>query len=430
MSSFGSSFKVTTFGESHGIGVGCVIDGVPSNFALDLEAIQKQMDRRRPGQSTLTTKRNEADRVEILSGVRDDNVTLGTSLAMMVRNKDQRQFDYATTDPAPRPGHADYTYQQKYGVRAKSGGGRASARETLARVAAGAVAEQWLEKTYGTKIVAFVSSVKDIKLPSTLVEELEKGGLTREDVDMLGSFELHGDSMRALGSGKWYSQGTFVEEGKEPEIVESPLPVITRVPDEYTAHAIAEEIACQRDAGDSIGGVCTCVVTRPPVGLGEPVFDKTEALLAQAMMSLPATKGFEIGTGFEGTTMRGSDHNDPFCANSKEGKLATVTNHAGGTLGGITTGLPLVFRIAVKAVSSIGIPQETVGYDGEPHTLEVKGRHDPCVLPRVPPLVEGMTALVLADLALRQRSRSFPTSLETWDPIEHIRANANNDEEM
>jgi len=429
MSSFGSSFRVSTFGESHGIGVGCVIDGMPPGLQLDIPAIQKQMDRRRPGQSSLTTKRNESDTIEVLSGTRDDKVTLGTSLAMMVRNKDQRKFDYATTDAAPRPGHADYTYQIKYGVRAKSGGGRSSARETLARVAAGAAAEQWLEKEYGTKIVAFVSSVKDITLPDNIKTKLERFGITRDQIDTIGSFNQHGDHYLST-TGQWYNldgtklNDTSASPAKKPRIetptkVENPEPAITRCPDEATAIKMVAEIAKQRDAGDSIGGVCTCVITRPPVGLGEPVFDKVEALLAQGMMSLPAVKGFEIGSGFGGTTMTGSKHNDAFKSNDVEGHLATATNFA-GTLGGITNGMPIIFRVAVKAVSSIGIQQETVDYDGKPHLLEVKGRHDPCVLPRVPPLVEGMSAMVLADLALRQKGRREPKSLEVWEESEEV----------
>eukprot|EP00397_Hematodinium_sp_SG-2012_P042894 GEMP01047547.1.p1 GENE.GEMP01047547.1~~GEMP01047547.1.p1 ORF type:complete len:400 (+),score=95.34 GEMP01047547.1:146-1345(+) len=390
------------------------MDGVPSNFPLDLEELQKQMNRRRPGQSALSTKRDEADRVEVLSGLQNGR-TLGTSLTMMVRNKDQRSIDYANTDVAPRPGHADYTYQQKYGIRAASGGGRASARETAARVAAGAVAEQWLEKTYGTKIVAFVSSVGDIKLPADICKALEQNGIDRTDVDEIGTFELHGGKLRAVRSGNWYSSGNPMSPDETtPPLEAQPVPVITRCPDEVTACKMAELITRTRDQKDSVGGVCTCVVTNPPVGLGEPVFDKTEALLAQAMMSLPATKGFEMGDGFAGTSLNGSTHNDLFCDESN-GLLRVATNHAGGTLGGITTGAPIVFRVAVKPVSSIGIQQKTVTYEGEPHTLAVKGRHDPCVLPRTPPLVEGMAALVLADLCLRQRARREPPVLN--DPI-------------
>jgi chorismate synthase len=357
-SSFGTLFRVATFGESHGVGVGAVVDGCPPNLELSEADIQVQLDRRRPGQSDLTTPRQESDRVTILSGV-EHGRTLGTPIGLLVRNQDQRPGDYGEMDLVPRPSHADYTYQVKYGVAARSGGGRASARETIGRVAAGAIAEKVLFERFGVEIVAWVSSVGDIEAPI-----LDPQRMTRAAVDAS----------------------------------------VVRCPDEAAAARMTALVREVRDARDSIGGVVSCICRNVPPGWGEPVFDKLDAKLAQAMLSLPATKGFEIGSGFAGTRLRGSQHNDPFV--QKDGRLGTLTNHAGGVLGGISSGEPLLFRVAFKPVATIGQPQATVDLAGNPVELAAKGRHDPCVVPRAVPIVETMTALVLLDLALRQETRS------------------------
>jgi len=357
-SSFGTLFRVATFGESHGVGVGAVVDGCPPNLALCEADIQLQLDRRRPGQSDLTTPRQEADRVTILSGV-EHGRTLGTPIGLLVRNQDQRPGDYREMDAVPRPSHADYTYQLKYGVRASSGGGRSSARETIGRVAAGAIAEKVLFERWGVEIIAWVSSVGEVESAAIAAE-----GLTRAQVD--------GNPVRC--------------------------------PDPAAAERMTALVREVRDAKDSIGGVISCACRNVPPGWGEPVFDKLEAKLAQAMLSLPATKGFEIGSGFAGTRLRGSRHNDPFV--KKGERLGTLTNHAGGVLGGISNGEPLLFRVAFKPVATIGQPQQTVDLAGNPVELAAKGRHDPCVVPRAVPIVETMAALVLLDLALRQQVRN------------------------
>ncbi len=356
-SSFGTLFRVATFGESHGVGVGAVVDGCPANLALSEADIQLQLDRRRPGQSDLTTPRQEADRVTILSGV-ENGRTLGTPIGLLVRNQDQRPGDYQEMDLVPRPSHADYTYQIKYGVAARSGGGRASARETIGRVAAGAIAEKILRERWGVEIVAWVSGVGAIEAPAVDVETLSRAQVDASAV---------------------------------------------RCPDADAAARMTAQIREVRDASDSIGGVVSCLCRNVPVGWGEPVFDKLEAKLAQAMLSLPATKGFEVGSGFAGTRLRGSQHNDPFVRKGE--RLGTVTNHAGGVLGGISSGEPLLFRVAFKPVATIGQPQQTVDLDGKPVELAARGRHDPCVVPRAVPIVETMAALVLVDLALRQQAR-------------------------
>jgi chorismate synthase len=356
-SSFGTLFRVTTFGESHGVGVGAVVDGCPAGLQLTETDIQPQLDRRRPGQSDLTTPREEADQVTILSGV-ENGVTLGTPIGLLVRNKDQRPGDYGEMSQVPRPSHADYTYQMKYGIRASSGGGRSSARETIARVAAGAIAEKILREAYGIEIVAWVSSIGSITAP---VPDYDR--LVRRQVDAN----------------------------------------LARCPDPAVAARMEQLVREVRDAADSLGGTVSCVCRNVPVGWGEPVFDKLEASLAQAMLSLPATKGFEIGSGFAGTELLGSQHNDPFVL--KDGRLGTVTNHAGGTLGGISSGETILFRTAFKPVATIGKTQQTADFSGTPVELAAKGRHDPCVVPRAVPIVEGMAALVLLDLALRQKVR-------------------------
>jgi len=357
-STFGTLFRVTTFGESHGKSVGAIVDGCPANLPLTEADIQPQLNRRRPGQSALTTPRDEADQVTILSGT-ENGITLGTPIGLSVNNRDQRPGDYGEMTAVPRPSHADYTYLMKYGVKASSGGGRASARETIGRVTAGAIAEKWLKTRFGdVSIVAYVSSVNKISAP-----EIDLYGLTRDLVDAN----------------------------------------LVRCPDAETARRMIAAIETARDEKDSLGGTVTCICQGFPAGLGEPVFDKLEAKLAQAMLSIPAVKGFEIGSGFAGTLMRGSQHNDAFV--QKIGRLGTVTNYSGGVQGGISNGEPVVFRIAIKPVATIGLAQDTVSLDGKAVTLEAKGRHDPCVLPRAVPIVESMTALVLADAALRQEYR-------------------------
>jgi chorismate synthase len=357
-SSFGTLFRITTFGESHGGAVGVVIDGCPARLALTAADIQVQLDRRRPGQGRLTTPRKEADQVEILSGLQDD-LTLGTPIALAVRNQDQRPADYQNMQDVPRPSHADFTYQQKYGIRASSGGGRASARETIGRVAAGAVAEKWLHKKFGVEIVAWVDSIA-----GHAASGIDGQKVTRALVDA-------------------------------SEV---------RCPDKKATPQMVQAIEAAMKEKDSVGGVISCVCRGVPAGWGEPVFDKCEALLAHAMLSIPAAKGFESGSGFAGSRVRGSQNNDLFVA-GKSAMLTTLTNSSGGIQGGITNGQPIMFRVAFKPPATIGQAQETADFEGASVTLEGKGRHDPCVLPRAVPIVEAMAALVLADLALLQKSR-------------------------
>ena len=356
-SSFGDLFRVSTFGESHGGGVGVIVEGCPPRLNLDLDAVQADLDRRRPGQSHITTPRKEADRVEVLSGLIDDT-TLGTPIAMLVRNKDQRPGDYKEMAAAFRPSHADATYQAKYGIQARSGGGRASARETIGRVAAGAIAKQLLHKASGTEVLAWVKRIH------TLEASIDAATVT-------------------------------------PEAIESN---IVRCPDAGMAQQMIERIESIGRDGDSCGGVIECVVRHPAIGLGMPVFDKLEADLAKAVMSLPATKGFEIGSGFDGTLLRGSEHNDAFLP-SEDGRLRTATNNSGGIQGGISNGEPIVLRVAFKPTATIRKEQQTIDSDGNATTLAAKGRHDPCVLPRAVPMVEAMVALVLADHLLKQQGQ-------------------------
>jgi len=337
--------------------VGVVVDGCPSKLPLSEADIQAQLDRRRPGQSKLTTDRDEADQVTIFSGV-ENGLTLGTPIALFVANKDQKPGDYKKMLPIPRPSHADYSYQMKYGIRASSGGGRSSARETIGRVAAGAIAEKILKEKYGVEIVAWVQSVGTIDCPEIDPEEIRRGTVDSSDV---------------------------------------------RCPDAQAAQRMVSEITGAKEDKDSIGGVVACVCRNVPAGFGEPVFDKMEAKLAQAMLSIPATKGFEIGSGFAGSRMRGSTHNDPFV--KKGNRLGTETNNSGGVQGGISNGEPIVFRVAFKPVATIGKAQQTVDFDGKDVALEAKGRHDPCVVPRAVPIVESMAALVIMDMALRQLAR-------------------------
>jgi chorismate synthase len=357
-STFGTIFKVTTFGESHSRGVGAVVEGCPSRLSLCEEDIQKQLDRRKPGQNKLTTQRKETDQVTILSGV-ENNLTLGTPIGMFILNQDQRPGDYSHVSDIPRPSHGDYTYRMKYGIRAQSGGGRASARETAGRVAAGAVAEKYLFLAFGVEIVAWVSAVSHILAP-----EMDMTAVKRDRVE---------ESM-------------------------------VRCPDFNTSEKMIQAIEAAKSAKDSLGGIITCVCRNVPAGWGEPVFDKAEAKLAQAMLSIPAAKGFEIGSGFAGTRMKGSTHNDPFV--KKADRLGTLSNYSGGVQAGITNGEPVVFNVAFKPTATIGMAQDTVDFNGNPVILEGKGRHDPCVLPRAVPIVEAMAAMVLADLALIQKTRT------------------------
>lgn len=352
---FGERFRISTFGESHGGGVGVVIDGCPPQLELDLEAIQFDLDRRRPGQSRLVTQRQESDTVEILSGTFEGR-TLGTSLAMLVRNTDARPGAYDEMKDLFRPSHADFTTEAKYGLRNWQGGGRASARETIGRVAAAAVARQFLAKIAGIEVLAWVSSVRDIE-----------ADVDPDTVDL--------DAVEA-----------------DP----------TRCPDPTAAAAITDAIDAARRAGDSLGGVVTCVARNVPAGLGEPVFDKLDAELAKAMISLPAAKGFEIGSGFAGTLQTGLEHNDPFVPGDHG--PTTSSNNSGGVQGGISNGAPIVMRVAFKPTGTISSAQDTVDRDNNAVTLAAKGRHDPCVLPRAVPMVEAMALLVLADHFLRQRS--------------------------
>lgn len=361
-SSFGTLFKVTTFGESHCRAVGAVIDGCPPNLELAAEDIQIQLDRRRPGQSELTTKRDEADQVALLSGV-ERGLTLGTPIALRVENRDQRPDDYQEMADVPRPSHADFTYQSKYGIRASSGGGRSSARETIGRVAAGAIAEKVLFLQHGTEIVAWVSSVGKVDAEQPDLATVNRGLVDTSDV---------------------------------------------RCPDR-AAQQMRQEIIAARDADDSIGGIVTCLCRNVPIGLGEPIFDKLEALLAHAMLSIPASKGFEIGSGFAGTRMRGSQHNDPFIW--QDGRLRTTSNYSGGIQGGISNGEDILFRVAFKPAATIGLSQQTTDFSGKEIEFKARGRHDPCILPRAVPVVESMAALVLVDMALIQASRNAARTL-------------------
>ena len=351
-STFGSVFRVTTFGESHGAYVGAVIDGLPSRLALTEADIQPQLDRRRPGQSDLTTPRAEQDRVQIVSGV-EKGLTLGSPVTLIIANRDMRPEDYGEMVAAPRPSHADFTYRTKYGVLASSGGGRASARETAARVAAGAVAEKLLRERYGVEIVAWVRSVGEVTAPDPDLQTLTRGQVDKQ---------------------------------------------LVRCPDAASAAQMEAVIRGAKDEADSVGGVVACVCRNVPAGWGEPVFDKLSARLAWAMCSIPATHGFEWGSGFAATRMRGSEHNDPFVR--KDGRLGTHTNRSGGIQGGISNGEPILFRVAFKPPATIGRPQDSADWAGNGVTLRPKGRHDPCVVPRAVSVVEGMTALVLADAAL------------------------------
>jgi chorismate synthase len=357
-SSFGTLFRVSTFGESHGPAIGCIVDGCPPQVPLSVEDIQAELDRRRPGQSRIVTQRKEGDRAEILSGVLEGK-TLGTPIGILVRNEDQRSDAYKEMQTAYRPSHADYTYDAKFGVRAVAGGGRSSARETIGRVAAGAIAQKVLcGSMAGYECVAYVKAVRDI------VANPSSDQITRASVESN----------------------------------------IVRTADPAAAEKMIALIEEMRGEGNSVGGVVECVVRGVRPGLGEPVFDKLEADLAKAMLSLPATKGFEIGSGFTGTLMTGLEHNDEFYTDDA-GRIRTRSNRSGGIQGGISNGEDIVFRIAFKPTATVLREQNTVTKSGEATTLKARGRHDPCVLPRAVPMVEAMVHLVLCDHLLRQRAQ-------------------------
>lgn len=353
MNCYGTLFRISTFGESHGPAIGVIIDGCPAGLSIDENFIQSELDRRKPGQSKITTQRKEDDTFKILSGVFEGKST-GTPIAIVIENQDQRSKDYSHIQNTFRPSHADYTYETKYGNRDYRGGGRSSARETAARVAAGAIAKLLLKKS-GVDIAAFVSQVGEIK-----ADHYTKLDLTKTEDN------------------------------------------IVRCPDQATADkmiALIDEVRLNRD---TIGGVVTCVIKNTPVGLGEPVFDKLHAELGKAMLSINAVKGFEYGSGFEGIKLRGSQHNDEFF--NEGGKIRTKTNHSGGVQGGISNGEDIYFNVAFKPVATIMQDQQSVDKEGNEATVSGKGRHDPCVVPRAVPIVEAMAALVLADFLLRARA--------------------------
>lgn len=355
--SFGQLFRITTWGESHGPAVGVVIDGCPAGLPLAVEDIQPDLDRRRPGQSDITTPRKEADKVEILSGVFEGRTT-GMPIALLVRSSDQRPEAYAEMREKFRPSHADYTYQAKYGHRDHRGGGRSSARETIGRVAAGAVAKKILHLANKLEVRAYVTRIHDINAPAVT---------------------------------------------RFPTLAQVEATAV-RCPHPATAAKMIARIKQVRAKGDSVGGIIECRVRHVPAGLGEPVFDRLEADLAKAMLSLPATKGFEIGSGFAGTLLKGSVHNDAFV--SRGGQVRTATNHSGGVQGGISNGEEIVFRTAFKPTATILQPQQTVDIHGVETELQARGRHDPCVLPRAVVMVEAMTALVLVDHWMRQAAQN------------------------
>ncbi len=353
---FGHAFRVTTWGESHGGGVGAVVDGCPPRLALSEADIQPELDRRRPGQSSIVTPRKESDTVQILSGTFEGR-TLGTPIAMWVKNEDARSEAYSEMATKFRPSHADYTYQVKYGIRAWPGGGRSSARETVGRVAAGAIAKKLLRERHGVEVLACVIQVQNLK--------------AAVDVETL-----------------------------QPQAIEA-NPV--RCPDPQAAQEMIRLIERRRSEGDSVGGIVLGVARGVPPGWGEPVFDRVEADLAKAMLSLPAAKGFDVGSGFDGILSTGREHNDAF--RNVGGQIRTSTNRSGGIQGGITNGSTLYFRVAFKPVATVMHEQETVDDQGRNTTLKGRGRHDPCVLPRAVPIVEAMAALVLADHALRHHAQ-------------------------
>eukprot|EP00835_Amoeboradix_gromovi_P004682 NODE_380_length_9674_cov_0.149452.p3 type:complete len:413 gc:universal NODE_380_length_9674_cov_0.149452:497-1735(+) len=402
MSSFGTIFKVSTYGESHCKGVGCIVENCPPGLPLKESDIQKQLTRRRPGQSDLTTPRDEKDRVQILSGT-EFGVTLGTPIGIFVPNEDHRPKDYSETDDYPRPSHADWTYLLKYGIKSSSGGGRSSARETIGRVAGGAIAEQYLRIAHGIEIVAFVSSVGSIEIPTGLNIDIDHSHVPSG---------IQSSTVENKDSKNYYN---LLNNITREEVDAS----ITRCPHKETSDKMMELIRKTRDAMNSIGGVVTCVIRNMPTGLGEPCFDKFSAKLAHGMISIPATKGFELGSGFRGTQMFGSMHNDPWVKNEKGG-LKTSSNNSGGTQGGITNGEHVYFRVAFKPPATIGIQQATSTYGGKDGILAARGRHDPCVVPRAVPIVESMAALVVMDALMQQNSRKYAINQIPKDALELI----------
>ncbi|TNE43594.1 MAG: chorismate synthase [Deltaproteobacteria bacterium] len=356
--SLGLMFRISTFGESHGGAVGVVVDGCPPGLALSEEDIQPELDRRKPGQSRITTPRKEQDQIQIYSGVFEGHTT-GTPILIMARNKDARPEDYHHLKELYRPSHADYTYEMKYGRRDWRGSGRASARETLARVAGGAIAKKFLKEKLGVEILSYVQQVGSIQ---THLEDSQ----------------IHAEAIEAN---------------------------IVRCPDPTVADEMIQFIEEVKEDGDSVGGVVRCIIRNVPVGLGEPVFDKLHADLAKAMTSINAVKGFEIGSGFAGVALRGSEHNDSY-VKGKDGTIGTATNNAGGVLGGISTGEDIHFRVAFKPVATIAKAQTTMTRAGDSVMLKASGRHDPCVVPRAVPIVDAMAALVLMDHYLRHASQN------------------------
>lgn len=353
---FGQSFRVTNWGESHGRAIGVVVEGIPPKIEIDEQFIISDLDRRKPGQSKITTSRKEADRVEILSGI-EDGKTTGAPVAMMIMNQDGRSKDYDNLKSLFRPSHADFTYQAKYGIRSVAGGGRSSARVTAGTVAAGALAKIILKQFFRSEILAYVVKVKHLK---TNLDPLK---VTLKEVENN----------------------------------------IVRCPDPLIAEKMIDLISKTKKRGDSVGGVIQGVVKNIPAGLGEPVFDKIEADLAKACLSINATKGFEIGSGFAGVELFGSEHNDAFAMDKK--KVTTESNFSGGVQGGITNGMPILFKVAFKPTATILQKQKTLSKDKKIVDYQAKGRHDPCVLPRAVPIVEAMTAIVLCDHFLRQRGQ-------------------------
>lgn len=353
--SFGVMFKVTNWGESHGYGLGTVVEGCPPGIYLQDNDIQKELDRRRPGQSSLTTPRKENDQVKILSGI-EKGLTTGAPLSLMIRNQDHRSQDYLNLNKTFRPSHADFTYEKKYGLRSIAGGGRSSARLTAGTVAAGAIAKKILKEWFNCNILAYVISIKNLKakIPKSVTQN-----------------QVEANSVRC--------------------------------PDPVIAKKMANLIEKTKKAGNSLGGIIECVSKNVPVGLGEPIYDKLEADLGKAVLGINACKGFEIGSGFGGTTLLGSEHNDRFLV--RKGKVMTETNHSGGVQGGITNGMPIIFRAAFKPTATILRPQSTINVQLKKETFTVKGRHDPCVLPRAVPIIEAVTALVLIDHTLRHRGQ-------------------------
>ncbi|CXI64155.1 chorismate synthase, putative [Plasmodium berghei] len=486
MSTYGTLLKVTTFGESHGKGIGCVIDGFLPNITINFEEIQKQLNRRKPNQSKLTSNRNEPDKLIVLSGF-DDNKTLGTPITFLIENEDVKKDLYSNFINIPRPGHGDYTYFMKYNVKNKSGSSRFSGRETATRVAAGSCIEQWLKNYYNIHIISYVYSVGNIKIPKLVNEMFENNPPSREIIDKYGCVKYNKDKKIFMDyfNNIYDLDGILTSSEKEENNIQCNNKTIiihnnewislqTRCPHPYTAVQICSCILKIKNKGDSIGGIATCVIQNIPIGIGEPIFDKLESELGKVILSIPAIKGIEFGSGFNGSYMLGSEHNDlfapleknktknsylneenkcvnsnineikeehqyeqvkkeleinntnddkkkkKFCENEYEGKnisnkyctmsnkhklLITKSNNCGGILAGISTGNNVIFRSAIKPVSSIQIEKETSDFEGELCTLRVKGMHDCCILPRIPPVIEASSYIVVGDMILRQVSK-------------------------